>query len=210
MAVQGEEIRFPLHITVEDASGDSAVIEFVDGKTVAMHGPQFAMAANEPFYGEQIANLRHVKEGGNYTNSLLPGGADSMNRFVRATYYGETIPAARTADEAAAYMFAAIQGTAVPFYRNYEECNLSEEVVHNGIIDDVWPSQYQTVLDHGRALYYFQSAYGGNRVVVDLAKFNLEKGQPAMELNADDPRMTGDVSGRFSPRPITTQVPIAK
>ena len=39
---------FGTHIAIEDPTGDSAIIEFIRGKMVVHHGPQYAVMTNDP------------------------------------------------------------------------------------------------------------------------------------------------------------------
>ncbi len=53
--------QWPLHLAISDAQGNSAIIEFVDGKAVIHHGKEFTVMANEPPLGIQLQNLRKYK-----------------------------------------------------------------------------------------------------------------------------------------------------
>jgi hypothetical protein len=44
-----------LHLSLSDASGDSAILEYVNGKLVIHHGKQYAVMTNSPIYSEQLA-----------------------------------------------------------------------------------------------------------------------------------------------------------
>jgi glycosyltransferase involved in cell wall biosynthesis len=45
------------HLALEDPSGDSAIIEPIDGELVVHHGAEYTVMANSPAYDEQLANL---------------------------------------------------------------------------------------------------------------------------------------------------------
>ena len=47
-----------VHLAIEDASGDSAVIEFVNGKQVVHHGREYRIMTNDPPYDQQLALLK--------------------------------------------------------------------------------------------------------------------------------------------------------
>ena len=77
--------QWPLHLAIEDAGGDSAIVEFVDGKEVVHHGKQFTVMTNEPPLQQQLENLAKYKPfGGKRT---LPGDIDPASRFVRAATF---------------------------------------------------------------------------------------------------------------------------
>ncbi len=46
-----------LHLALEDAAGDSAIIEHLDGKPVVHHGSQYRVMTNDPPYDEQLRLL---------------------------------------------------------------------------------------------------------------------------------------------------------
>ena len=47
------------HLAIEDASGDSAIIDYINGKQIVQHGSQFRIMTNDPKDDQQIA-LRPV------------------------------------------------------------------------------------------------------------------------------------------------------
>jgi hypothetical protein len=44
-----------LHLSISDATGDSAIFEYVDGKLVIHHGKQYVVMTNSPIYEKQLA-----------------------------------------------------------------------------------------------------------------------------------------------------------
>ena len=46
-----------VHLALEDSSGDSAIIEYIDGKPVVHHGREFRIMTNDPTYDQQLALL---------------------------------------------------------------------------------------------------------------------------------------------------------
>ena len=47
-----------VHLAIEDASGDSAIIEFVKGQPLIHHGKEYRVMTNDPPYDEQLAILK--------------------------------------------------------------------------------------------------------------------------------------------------------
>jgi penicillin V acylase-like amidase (Ntn superfamily) len=47
-----------VHLAIEDAGGDSAIIEYIGGKKVVHHGREFKIMTNDPTYDEQLALLK--------------------------------------------------------------------------------------------------------------------------------------------------------
>ena len=58
---KGQPVDAPLHMSLSDAIGDSAVIEILDGKTVIHHGPQYTVMTNSPTYDEQLVLLKQYE-----------------------------------------------------------------------------------------------------------------------------------------------------
>ena len=78
------------HLALEDPSGDSAIIEPIDGELVVHHGTEFTVMANSPDYDQQLANrARYAPFGGELPP---PGDITSLDRFVRASYFRHYLP----------------------------------------------------------------------------------------------------------------------
>ena len=60
----------PLHVALADASGSSAIIEFIDGEPTVHMGKQYQVMTNEPAYDKQIANMLRYKAFGGTMRSF--------------------------------------------------------------------------------------------------------------------------------------------
>jgi len=60
-----------VHVSMSDASGDSAIIEFVDGDMVIWHDRSYQVMTNEPTFDRQLAVLEYWK--GVNPREFLPG-----------------------------------------------------------------------------------------------------------------------------------------
>ncbi len=85
---RGQELG--CHLALEDASGDSAIVEPMDGKLRVHHDPRYQVVANDPAFDEQLEHMRHYRPFGG--DRLLPGGIESTDRFVRAAYFLHYLP----------------------------------------------------------------------------------------------------------------------
>ena len=85
-----------VHLALEDASGDSAIIEHIGGKPVVHHGPQFRVMTNDPTYDQQLALLRKQDFSKPSSDMPLPGNVNPRDRFQRAAYYMALLPSRRT------------------------------------------------------------------------------------------------------------------
>ena len=43
-----------VHLAISNSTGDSAIIEYVNGKQIIHHGPEFQVMTNSPIYDEQL------------------------------------------------------------------------------------------------------------------------------------------------------------
>ena len=50
----GQTQHGTVHVALEDKTGDSAILEYVDGKLIVHHGKQFRVMTNAPAYDEQL------------------------------------------------------------------------------------------------------------------------------------------------------------
>jgi choloylglycine hydrolase len=73
-----------VHLAIEDASGDSAIIEYVDGKPVIHHGRDYRIMTNDPAYDQQLALLEKQDFSHPSSDMPLPGNVNPRDRFQRA------------------------------------------------------------------------------------------------------------------------------
>ena len=78
-------VKSRLHLAISDASGDSAIFEYVDGRLSVHHGREYQVMTNSPFYDRQLAILDYWQQIGGLT--MLPGTNRAPDRFVRASFY---------------------------------------------------------------------------------------------------------------------------
>ena len=108
---------FGLHFAIEDKTGDSAIIEFIDGNLVIHHGREYTVMTNDPPYNVQIENLdRYEAFGG---EDPLPGNIEADERFVGLQYFSQYLPETRDHDKAVAYMLSVMRTVAAPFGAPY-------------------------------------------------------------------------------------------
>jgi choloylglycine hydrolase len=81
-----------MHLVISDATGDSAVFEYVDGKLVIHHGKQYRVVTNSPTYDKQLAIMEYWKDAGG-TSKSLPGTSRAADRFVRTSFLLDVLPA---------------------------------------------------------------------------------------------------------------------
>jgi penicillin V acylase-like amidase (Ntn superfamily) len=179
--------EWPLHMAIEDASGDSAVLEFVKGKLVVHHGKDVTVMTNEPTLDEQLANLKRYKLFGG--NLAMPGDVDPASRFVRAASYLKTLPKPENTHEAVSRLAGIARNVAVPF--GAVDTSGTESV-------DVWPTRWGTVVDLTHKVYYVMPVNSPAVFWVDFGKLD-DKSSDILALNPYDIQLSGDVSAQLKP-----------
>jgi penicillin V acylase-like amidase (Ntn superfamily) len=112
-AVPGEQRLATLHLSMSDAAGDSAIVEYIKGKQVIHHGRQYQVMTNSPIYDEQLALNTYWKQIGGTT--FLPGTNRASDRFARASFYVNAIPKDANPNRAIASVFSVIRNVSVPY-----------------------------------------------------------------------------------------------
>ncbi|SNT08049.1 choloylglycine hydrolase [Sphingomonas laterariae] len=193
--VPGEDRLTTLHLAISDASGDSAIVEYIDGKQVIHHGRQYQVMTNSPIFDQQLALNAYWQQIGGTV--MLPGTNRSADRFARASFYVNAIPKSEDAVTALASVFSVIRNVSVPFgITTPGEPNISS-------------TRWRTVADHRRRLYFFESALTPNTFWVDLKKIDFAPTAKAKRLDLGPNQrntFSGEVSGAFVPaQPFTFQ-----
>ncbi len=122
-----------VHLAIEDASGDSAIIEHLNGKEVVHHGREYRVMTNDPPYDEQLALLAKLDFSKPSSEMALPGNVNPRDRFARATYYLAMLPEPKSEREAVASVLAIARNVSVPFGAPYKGFrHLQHRVPHRG------------------------------------------------------------------------------
>ncbi len=172
------------HLAIEDATGDSAIIEYPSGAPVVHHGPEYRVMANDPSYEEQVAGLRRYRPFGG--TEEIPGDILSTQRFARATYFLGHLPEPHDERDAVAGVLGVTRNASVPFGAPYDDFS-------------VYPTWWASVTDLTNATYYFQSTRAPNVVWADLHSTALAGAAEPRVVDPTDPTLSGDISGRLEP-----------
>ena len=184
---KGERVDAPLHLSLSDSTGDSAVIEILDGKPVIHHGPQYTVMTNSPPYDEQLILLKQYEGLGG--SKPIPGTMEAEDRFARGAFYLTKLPEDPGSYQAAvAGVLSVIRNMATPLGAN--------DPVRPNISATIW----RTICDCTNRRYYFEFTDMPNVVWMDLDKLNLSKGAPVQMFDfAADLEASGEVSDKFTP-----------
>ncbi|SRR5258708_196617 len=154
-----------LHLSMSDATGDSAIVEYIGGKQVIHHDRRYQVMTNSPIFDKQLALNEYWREIGGTV--MLPGTNRSADRFARASFYVNAIPKNEDPVIAIASVFSIIHNISVPYgIATPDQPNISS-------------TRWRTVADHKRRLYFFESALTPNTFWVDLkeVEFSAQTGK---------------------------------
>lgn len=157
--VPGEKRLATVHLSLSDATGDSAIIEYINGKQVIHHDRSYQVMTNSPVFDKQLALAEYWKDIGGTV--MLPGTNRSADRFSRAMFYINAIPKSKDPVIALASVFSVIRNVSVPYgITTPGEPNISS-------------TRWRTVSDHSRMLYFFESALTPNTFWMNLKEIDF-------------------------------------
>jgi len=195
----------PLHYVVTDDTGDSIVIEYVEGK-LSIYDNKIGVITNSPTYDWHLTNLRNyiglkaVNDPAISINSMkleqfgqgsgaigLPGDFTPPSRFVRAAFLVQETYPAKDTDDGIAAAFRILNQFDIPQ-------GAVRNVQGNKVVADT--TQWTSATDLKNRRYYFHTY--NNRMVrmVDLNKLDLNA--PAVKsLNVQGPGKIEDISAEL-------------
>jgi penicillin V acylase-like amidase (Ntn superfamily) len=184
---------WPMHLSLEDDSGDSAVIEFVGGKPVIHHGREFTVMTNEPPLDTQLANLKRYKLFGGDLG--IPGDIDPQDRFVRVASFAKMLPPQTVPSDAIANAVNIIRTALNPI-------GATDTSGHDNSTD-AWPTRWISAADLTNKMYFVQSAQSPYAIWVDLNKIDFGSAKPSKPIDVYNPQLAGDMTARFSDQPAS-------
>lgn len=188
--VEAHEHKASVHLALEDASGDSAIIEYIAGKAVIHHGRRYSVMTNDPPYDQQLALLKKMDAEHAFQklsrDTSLPGNVNPVDRFQRAAFFSRFLPQPRDTRQAIAAMFSIMANVSVPFGAPYKDFG-------------TYNTEYRSVIDLTNLVYYFQLTTVPSVSWTPLSRFDFRPGASALFLDPDSLDLAGDVSARYGP-----------
>jgi len=177
-----------IHLALDDATGDSCIVEYVDGEPRIYHSPEYRVMTNSPTYDQQLELVKKVEGLGG--DDPLPGSTLATDRFARASYYVSRLEQPKTQLEAIAAMFSVIRNAAQPFR------------IPDPGKPDASQTIWQTVSDLTNKRYVFESTTRPNIVWVDLDELDFSEGSGQMKVDltselALEGGLAGNISSKF-------------
>jgi penicillin V acylase-like amidase (Ntn superfamily) len=174
-----------VHLAIEDASGDSAIIEYIAGKPLVHHGREYRIMTNDPPYDEQLALLAKQDFSKPSSEIPLPGNVNARDRFSRAAYFAALLPKPKDEREAISGVLAIARNASVPFGAPYKGFG-------------IYNTEYRTAINLSSKRYFFELTTSPNVIWIDLTRFNLEEGSSVMTLHPDNIDLSGNVTEKFT------------
>ena len=186
----GSSVQIPVSLAIEDASGDSAIIQYIGGQLVVHHGTEYRVLANDPSYTDSLVDLSRY----DFTNATrdipLPGNTNSMDRFIRANFYidflRKTQPSSRQI--AVSSLLSVARNVSAPIGAPYANPGSSTA------------TDWRTVSDLTNRTYYFESTSRLSLLYTDLRTLNLSIGTPVRVINPLIPQsLHGNINRYYKP-----------
>ena len=182
--VEAHGRKATVHLAIEDAGGDSAIIEYIDGEAVVHHSREHRVMTNDPVYEEQLALLAELDFSNPSSETPLPGNVNPRDRFQQASYFLNLLPAMHNDRESIAGILAIARNVSVPFGAPYKGFG-------------IYNTEYRTAMDLVNKRYFFELTTTPNVIWASLGAFNLSEGAPVMMLDPDNIWLSGNVSDAF-------------
>ena len=177
-------VKSRLHLAISDASGDSAIFEYVDGRLSVHHGREYQVMTNSPFYDRQLAILDYWQQIGGLT--MLPGTNRAPDRFVRASFYINAVVKSADPKVAVPAVMSVMRNVSVPYGIS------TPDKPH------IASTRWRTVCDQKNRIYYFEPTLAMETFWVDLSKIDFGQGTPERVLKLVGGRtFTGDATAEF-------------
>ena len=189
-----------LHMAISDTTGNSAIIEYIDGKISIHEGKEYQVLTNAPTYDDQLAiNDYWQGVGGMH---MLPGTNRSSDRFARGYFYINAIPKNANRQMALGGVFGVVRNVSVPLGISVPEQ------------PEISSTRWRSVADQQNKIYFFETTLSPSVIWVDLSKMDLRKGAAVKKLdllNTPDYPYSGEVNDRMvTSKPFTPMYHIPK
>ncbi|SDD59795.1 linear amide C-N hydrolase [Sporomusa acidovorans] len=167
-----------LHVSISDPSGDSAIIEYIQGQLKIHHSKEYKVMTNEPDFDAQLAiNDYWQRKGG---LNFMPGTPDSADRFSRLSFLLNSlpknlsknvksrIPGGKHDTQAVLSVLSTMRSVSGPL----------SDVSPN--LPNLGPTLWRTVYDQKNLIMYFDAANSLNVFKLNINDFDFSQGGPTL------------------------------
>lgn len=185
-------VKSRLHLAVSDSTGNSAIIEYLDGHVSIYEGKQYQVLTNSPAYNLQLAVNDYWRQVGGL--NMLPGTNRSSDRFARASFYINAVAQTDDPEIAIPTVFSVIRNVSVPYGISTPDS------------PHISSTRWRSVCDQKNLIYYFEKTVPMTVMNVDLREIDFSKnsGERVLKLT-DGKNYEGNVTAQFvkSAHPFT-------
>lgn len=173
-----------LHLSISDATGNSAIFEYIDGNLIIHEGREYQIMTNSPTYEKQLTLNDYWKQIGGLV--MLPGTNRASDRFVRASFYIQALPQTSDYRQAVAGVFSVMRNVSVPLGISIpEQPNIAS-------------TRWRTVADQKNKVYYFESTLSPDIFWINFKDLDFKSGAPVKKLTLTNGEIyAGNAAGKF-------------
>lgn len=174
-----------LHMAISDATGDSAILEYLAGKLSIHHGRQYQVLTNSPAYDDMLAINAYWQQIGGL--DMLPGTNRSADRFARASFYIHAVEQTSDAKIAVPTVMSVMRNVSVPYGISVPDKPY------------IASTRWRTVCDQKNRVYYFEPTLALETFWIDLKAVDFAPGTPERTLRLTDGQVySGNVTAKVS------------
>ena len=184
-------VKSRLHLAISDSTGNSAIIEYLDGRVSIYEGKEYQVLTNSPAYNLQLAINDYWKQVGGL--NMLPGTNRSSDRFARASFYINAVAQTSDPEIAVPTVFSVIRNVSVPYGISTPDS------------PHISSTRWRSVCDQKDLVYYFEQTVPMAVMHIDLNGIDFSKGSGERVLKLTDGKnYEGNVTSEFvkSSRPF--------
>ncbi|WP_455628222.1 linear amide C-N hydrolase [Parabacteroides chinchillae] len=173
-----------LHLSISDATGNSAIFEYINGNLIIHEGRECQIMTNSPTYDKQLTLNDYWKQIGGLV--MLPGTNRASDRFVRASFYIQALPQTSDFHQAVAGVFSVMRNVSVPLGISVpDQPNIAS-------------TRWRTVSDQKNKVYYFESTMSPDIFWINFKDLNFNSGAPVRKLTLVNGEIyAGNAAGKF-------------
>lgn len=179
-----------LSFSIGDATGDSAVVEFINGVAEISHGPDFRVTANTRLTEAKALFDAYNFNFTNVTRSVdVPGNTSSIDRFIRASFYSGLLSQVtpRNALEVRAAVMSVMR-------------NISDPIGAPGdVAGAIHETDWRTVSDMTSRAYVFENPRTLTTLTTDLTRLNFAPGTGVRVVDPLEPDLPDDITSLYHP-----------
>lgn len=158
-----------LHWALTDTTGETLVMEYVNGQLTTSRGKEYKVLTNDPPMPQMQAINNYWKAVGG--KNMLPGTVRSADRFARASFFISHVPTDFDYPDALGCLESIMGTVSVPYgYEIEDEPNLSS-------------TQWRSVSDATGGKYYIKFAQSTGDLWIDFGRLRLNPGAPILKFD---------------------------